>query len=96
MKHFALTLALAICLSAPGAVSAQAGAVIDLTDPQMEELVRRSYQYVAMFNVNNKFALDPDNPMTTGGYNRSFANIELADHTLQAIVPCNFVAFPWF
>ena len=33
----------------------------------MEELVRRSYQYVAMFNVNNKFALDPDNPMTTGG-----------------------------
>ena len=55
----------------------------------MEELVRRSYQYVAMFNVNNKFALDPDNPMTTGGYNRTFANTELADHTLQAIARPN-------
>jgi len=55
----------------------------------MEELVRRSYQYVAMFNVNNKFALDPDNPMTTGGYNRTLANTELADHTLQAIARPN-------
>lgn len=42
-----------------------------------------------MFNVNNKFALDPDNPMTTGGYNRTFANTELADHTLQAIARPN-------
>jgi hypothetical protein len=68
MKHFALSLALAGYLSAPGAVSAQSGETVELTDAQMEELVRRSYQYVAMFNVNNKFALDPDNPMTTGGY----------------------------
>ena len=58
MKHFALPLVLAACLSAPGAVSAQAGETINLTDAQMEELVRRSYQYVAMFNVNNKFAPD--------------------------------------
>ena len=36
MKHFALTLALAICLSTPGAVSAQAGETINLTDAQME------------------------------------------------------------
>ncbi len=70
-------------------MSAQSGETLDLTDAQMEELVRRSYQYVAMFNVNNKFALDPDNPMTTGGYNRTFANTELADHTLQAIARPN-------
>jgi hypothetical protein len=55
----------------------------------MEELVLRSYQYVAMFNVNNKFALDTDNPMCTQGYNRVFANTELADHTLQAIARPN-------
>lgn len=39
MKHFALSFALAACLSAPGAVSAQSGSTIDLTDAQMEELV---------------------------------------------------------
>ena len=42
MKHFALSLALVACLSAPGAVTAQSGETIDLTDEQMEELVRRS------------------------------------------------------
>ncbi len=89
MKHFALPLALAACLTLPGGVSAQSGESLDLTDAQMEELVRRSYQYVAMFNVNNKFALDPDNPMSTGGYNRVFANTDLADHTLQVIARPN-------
>jgi len=58
MKHFAVSVALAACLSAPGAVSAQSSETLDLTDAQMEELVRRSYQYVAMFNVDNKFAPD--------------------------------------
>jgi hypothetical protein len=42
-----------------------------------------------MFNVNNKFALDPDNPMTTGGYNRTLANTDLAGHRLQAIARPN-------
>jgi len=32
MKHFALSLALAACLSAPGAVSAQSGETVELTD----------------------------------------------------------------
>jgi hypothetical protein len=89
MKQLLQTLALAACISAPGAAAAQSGETVDLTDAQVEELVRRSYQYVAMFNVNNKFALDPDNPMTTGGYNRTFASTELADHTLQAIARPN-------
>ncbi len=89
MKYVVLPLTLAACLAAPGAVTAQSDETLELTDAQMEELVRRSYQYVAMFNVNNKFALDPDNPMTTGGYNRTAANTELADHTLQAIARPN-------
>ena len=28
----------------------------NLTDEQIDNIVRRSYQYVAMYNVNNKFA----------------------------------------
>jgi len=42
-----------------------------------------------MFNVNNKFALDTSNPMSTRGYNRVIANTKLADHTLQAIARPN-------
>ncbi|MBW4934358.1 DUF1214 domain-containing protein [Marinobacter sp. F4206] len=61
----------------------------DLNDKEMENLVLRSYPYVAMFNVNNKFALDANNPMSSGGYNRVKANTELADHTVQAIARPN-------
>ncbi len=38
-----------------------------------------------MYNVNNKFAMDPTNPLSTGGWNRIKANTALADHTLKAI-----------
>ncbi|MFC3616117.1 DUF1214 domain-containing protein [Lutimaribacter marinistellae] len=89
MKHFTLSLALAACLTLPAGVSAQSGETLDLTEAQMEELVRRSYQYVAMFNVNQKGALDPDNPQNTGGYNRVKPNTELADHTLRVIARPN-------
>ena len=53
---------------------------VELSDAQLEDIVRRSYQYVAMFNVNNKFAHDEEFMMYTGGYNRVFANTTLADH----------------
>ncbi len=36
---------------------------IKLSDNDIEYIVRRSYQYVAMYNVNNKFAL------SQGGWN---------------------------
>ena len=52
-----------------------------LSTSQLEDLVRRYWQYVAMFDVNNKYALDPDNPQTSGGYNRVFADTDLVDHT---------------
>ena len=64
-------------------------AVVALTEREMEELVKRSYPYVAMFNVNNKFALDAENPLSSGGYNRVKANTELTDHTVQAIARPN-------
>jgi hypothetical protein len=62
---------------------------IDLTDAQVEDIVRRSYQYVAMYNVNNKNALDPSNPFRTDGWNRVRANPMLADHTVKMIARPN-------
>ena len=70
-------------------VGAGVDAAAELTDEQVENIVRRSYQYVAMFNVNNKFALDQDFPSNTGGYNGYFAATELFDHTVQAIARPN-------
>jgi len=59
-----------------------------LTDEQVENLVKRSYQYVAMYNVNNKFAL-ADEGMSTRGYNKGLKNTQLFDHTVKAIARPN-------
>lgn len=59
-----------------------------LTDEQVENLVKRSYQYVAMFNVNNKFALAEEG-MSTRGYNKGLKNTQLFDHTVKAIARPN-------
>jgi len=64
-------------------------ATTDLTDAQVEDIVRRSYQFVAMYNVNNKNAIDPSNPFSTGGWNRLKANTILADHTVKMIARPN-------
>jgi hypothetical protein len=65
----------------PGeAVIATAGA---LTDEQVENIVRRSYQYVAMYNVNNKFA------MKNGGWNKCVADTQLKDDTTREIARPN-------
>ena len=54
-----------------------------LTDAQIENLVKRSYQYVAMYNVNNKFALKQ------GGWNTCVADTQLKDHTMREIARPN-------
>jgi len=54
-----------------------------LTDEQLENLVRRSYQYVAMYNVNNKFA------QKLGGWNTVDADTQLKDHTMREIARPN-------
>jgi len=56
---------------------------IELTDEQVENIVRRSYQYVAMYNVNNKFA------MKNGGWNKCVADTQLKDHTMREIARPN-------
>lgn len=89
MKKSFLCLALSAGFFLTGCDSTSTSGLVELTEAQREELVQRSYQYVAMYNVNNKIALDPDNPMSSGGYNRVFASTDLADHTLQAIARPN-------
>jgi hypothetical protein len=60
-RHLGMTLKIAAILAlslhsiAAGANGAQQ--TTQMTDEQIDNLVRRSYQYVAMYNVNNKFAL---------------------------------------
>ncbi len=68
---------------------ATAQKAIELSDEQVENIVRRSYPYVALYNVNNKFALDDSAAMHSGGWNKIVANTALADHTLQSIARPN-------
>jgi hypothetical protein len=56
---------------------------VELGDAQIDNLVRRSYQYVAMYNVNNKFALGQ------GGWNTVVADTRLKDHTMREIARPN-------
>lgn len=60
---------------------------VELTDAQIENIVKRSYQYVAMYNVNNKFAI------TQGGWNTINADTKLKDHTMTDIARPNNDSF---
>ena len=56
---------------------------VELGGTDVENLVKRSYQYVAMYNVNNKFALKQ------GSWNSCDADTELKDHTMTEIARPN-------
>jgi len=58
-------------------------AAVTLTDEQVQNLVERSYQYVAMYNVNNKFA------QAQGGWNTLVADTRLKDHSMRDIARPN-------
>jgi hypothetical protein len=62
---------------------AQAQKSVKLSDEQIENIVKRSYQYVAMYNVNNKGA------MQYGGWNIVDVDTELKDHNLKVIARPN-------
>jgi hypothetical protein len=53
---------------------------VTLTDAQVDNLVRRSYQYVAMYNVIHKFAIKFGNR-----WNACVADTQLKDHTTREI-----------
>ena len=63
--------------------TATTASAVELTDDDIDNLVKRSYQYVAMYNVNNKSAL------AQGGWNRVAADTELKDHTMKDIARPN-------
>jgi hypothetical protein len=60
-----------------------------LSDAEIENLVTRSYQYVALYNVINKAAFDPTNPQNTGGFNKISVATQLLDHNMKAIARPN-------
>src|SRR6476619_1764452 len=64
-------------------------AQVKLDHPQVENIVRRSYQYVAMYNVNNKAAMDAKNPLNTDGWNKIHKSTELANADMHAIARPN-------
>ena len=86
MQTVAQAFCLTVLLSVATQLSAQEifhGKAVTLSDAQVEDIVRRSYQYVAMYTVNNKFALKQ------GGWNTCDADTELKDHTMQEIARPN-------
>lgn len=91
MAWFATLLLLMACsLSVTGKSHATPLTAGELSDAQMENIVKRSYQYVAMFNVIQKFALDSTSGgMFMDGFNRPKALTVLADHTMKSIARPN-------
>jgi hypothetical protein len=71
-----------------GLISAPLASAAELSDKEIDNLVRRSYPYVAMYNVINKSAMDKKNPMMSG-WNGTFAAKGLLDHTMKAIARPN-------
>ena len=62
---------------------------VELSNEQVEDIVRRSYQYVTLYNVNNKFAHQ------AGGWNKMMVDTKLKDHTLRDIArPNNDTLWP--
>ena len=61
------------------------GFATELTDKEIDNIVRHSYQYVAMYNTNNNFAMQEGNPFSTNGWNKLFVPKGLVDHSLTAI-----------
>ena len=63
--------------------TASAALDVDLSEAELRNLVERSYQYVALYNVNNKFA------MKQGGWNICNEDTQLKDHTMREIARPN-------
>ena len=61
----------------------------EFTRADLVNLVKRSYQYVAMYNVVNNFALQEGSILSTHGWNKTLKNTTLADHTVKAIARPN-------
>ena len=84
-----LLISLSTLFPAQAAQIAQSNA-LKLNREQVENFVRHSYQYVAMYNVNNKGAEAPESsPMGTGGWNKLSKNTSLFDASIKLIARPN-------
>jgi hypothetical protein len=72
-----------LILVGPVFAATPSGKEMTLSEAEIENLVRRSYQYVALYNVNNKFA------HKQGGWNTCDADTQLKDHTMREIARPN-------
>ncbi len=72
-----------------GPVATDENGIAILSDEEVEDIVRRSYQYVALYNVNNKWALGPQDGLGTGGWNKGLKRTELLDHNTRSIARPN-------
>jgi hypothetical protein len=57
----------------------------ELSKAEMDNLVRRSEQYVALFNTLNNFAVNAKNPFAAGGWNKTHYPKGLMDASVRAI-----------
>ncbi|WP_066963853.1 DUF1214 domain-containing protein [Microbulbifer sp. Q7] len=69
--------------TASGAQTNTEGPDVAMSDTFIQDLVTRSYPYVALYNVNNKFAAKQ------GGWNTCSADTQLKDHTTREIARPN-------
>ena len=69
--------------SQKSAVEPSAAASGEFSVEEIDNLVRRTYPYVAMFNVINKGAMMEENPTRTG-WNGTYAATGLLDHTSKS------------
>jgi len=60
-----------------------------LSDEQVKNIILRSYQYVALYNVNNKFAMDNALRTGTNGWNICVPDTVLKDHNMKNIARPN-------
>ncbi len=65
--------------------TAAPAAAADPTSAETENLVRRSYQYVALYNTIVGWALDEKSPFYTGGWNKTFTAKGLMDASARDI-----------
>ena len=57
----------------------------DLSQDEVENVVRRSYQYVALYNTLFNFALNEKNPFCSGGWNKTYKADSLMDASVRAL-----------
>jgi hypothetical protein len=61
----------------------------NFSDQKLENIIKHSYQYVAMYNVINNFAMKENNLFYTHGWNNTYFGTKLSDHTAKAIARPN-------